>query len=77
MDANAASLVEAYRILLKKAQLGPTVDPQDDLLVSAAAANITMHAHSLLEKVNELRKQLLLLEVDSDSASMDVEAVHA
>jgi hypothetical protein len=65
IDANAASLVEAYRVILKKAAVGATVEPQDDLLVAAAAAMIETHTHSLLEQVDELRKQLLLLDVNT------------
>ena len=62
VDANAAALVESYRILLKKAHIGAAAEPQDEVLISTASENIVSHTHSLLDQVNELRKQLLLLD---------------
>ena len=59
---NAAALVESYRILLKKAHIGAAAEPQDEVLISTASENIVSHTHSLLDQVNELRKQLLLLD---------------
>jgi hypothetical protein len=61
VDANAARLVESYRILLKKAQVGNSLEPQDELLISTAISNITFHAHSFLDQINEMRMHLLLL----------------
>jgi len=60
VDANAASLVESYRILLKKTQVGSSLQPQDELLLDAAASNIELHAHSFLDQINEMRMHLLL-----------------
>jgi len=60
VDANAASLVESYRILLKKTQVGSSLEPQDELLLATAASNIELHAHSFLDQINEIRMHLLL-----------------
>ena len=64
VDANAARLVESYRILLKKAQVGSSVEPQDELVLSTSASNIALHTHELLDQVNELRLQFVLHQDD-------------
>ena len=67
VDANTARLVESYRILLKKSQIGNSLEPQTELLTATAAANIAYHAHALLDQISELRMHFLLLEeVDTD-----------
>jgi len=64
-DASVSRLLESYKILLKKACIGSTMQPQDDLLIMTAASNIASHSHFLLDQVNELRMQLLLLNRDT------------
>jgi hypothetical protein len=68
VDANTARLVESYRIILKKSQIGGSLEPQTDLLLSTAAANISFHAHALLDQINEIRLHLLLQVEEEDAA---------
>jgi hypothetical protein len=68
VDANTARLVESYRIILKKSQISGSLEPQTELLLSTAAANISFHAHALLDQINEIRLHLLL-QVEEEGAS--------
>lgn len=58
VDTHLNKLLDAYRTLLKKSS---QVDSQpQELQFNACSAQIAFHAQSLLEKVNNLRLQVVL-----------------
>lgn len=62
VDSSVASLVESYRIILKKAHIGTVFQSHDELLIAAAVENIILRNHALLDQVNELREHILLVD---------------
>jgi len=77
VDGSASRLVEAYRVLLRGAQIESTSSPQVQattaaskivfhlpphiqIQLSTAASEIVYHSHALVDKINELRMQLVL-----------------
>ena len=55
VDGSVSRLIESYRVVLKGGTVDKSLPPNAHMHFSAAAANVALHAHALLDQVNELR----------------------
>ena len=55
VDGSVSRLIESYRVLLKGGTVDKSHAPSVHMQFSATAANVALHAHALLDQVNELR----------------------
>mmetsp|Transcript_4494 Transcript_4494/g.10139 ORF Transcript_4494/g.10139 Transcript_4494/m.10139 type:complete len:85 (-) Transcript_4494:167-421(-) len=59
LDTNIYKLMESYRLLIRKGQVG-TSNVHEQLQVETASSNILLHSHALLEQIHDIRTQILL-----------------
>ena len=71
VDGTTARLVESYRMLLRKGVIEDSVEPQTELQMNTAAANIAYYSQSLLDQINELRMEILLKSSSAQSQSVE------
>ena len=61
VDSHVSALVDSYRTLLRKGQVGDKMEQQMSLQVDTAVSNISLHSNALLDQINELRLALVVL----------------
>ena len=61
VDSHVSALVDSYRTLLCKGQVGDKMEQQMSLQVDTAVSNISLHSNALLDQINELRLALVVL----------------
>lgn len=60
VDSHVSAMVKSYMTLLRKGQVGGTVEQHGALQVNTAVSNIAFHSNALLDQINELRLALLV-----------------
>jgi hypothetical protein len=66
VDGHVSRLIDSYRLLLQKAVVEDTVGPQLELQLETVSSNVIYHAHALLDKIHELKLELLLDDKSKD-----------
>ena len=78
VDSHVSALIESYRTLLKKGQVGETVEQHAALQINTAASNISFHSNALLDQILELRLAISVQQADEldgggDNGLLDAE----
>lgn len=68
LDTNLYKITEAYRTLLKKAQIDESYSNHEAFQIETASASLVTHAQAILDQIHDLRMHILLQQqVSGDS----------